>query len=261
MPRQAIISDIHANVVALETTLLDCDKQQVDEIVCIGDIVGYGPDPVECVDLVRRRCAWTLCGNHDVALFMAQPLGFNKIARAAILWHKNLLLPKWYSLPEARQRWKWLQGLSPSRTDKNVLYVHASPRDPLTEYVEEGDVADMGFGPSQKIVEIFEQIPWLSFCGHSHKPGVITQNYYWIKPHELKDHTYTLPENEKTLINIGSVGQPRDHTPDSCYVIYDTEARTIRFRRVPYDVPAAQARFKGKPDLHEKSCQRLASGV
>ncbi|MCZ7647904.1 MAG: metallophosphatase family protein [Planctomycetota bacterium] len=252
MPRQAIISDIHGNLVALDTALKDCADQKVDSIVCIGDLVGYGPDPLECVDRVRERCAWTLCGNHDVALFMTHPVGMNKIARNAIIWQRSLLEPKWYSLPEARRRWAWLKSLGPQRQEENVLYVHASPRDPLIEYVEEGDVADMGFGPSQKIVEIFEKIPWLSFCGHSHKPGVITQDYYWIKPHELEEYRYKLPGHEKTLVNIGSVGQPRDRNPELCYAIYDSAAKTVQFRRVPYDIKAAQARFKNKPALHEK---------
>ncbi|MCW8131418.1 MAG: metallophosphoesterase family protein [Planctomycetota bacterium] len=260
MPRQAIISDIHGNLVAFQRALKDCEDQKVDQIVCIGDIAGYGPDPIPCVDIVRERCTWSLCGNHDVALFMNFPIGFNKVAREAIEWQRTQLQPRWYSLPAKRRRWAWLQNLQPSRLEDRTLYVHASPRDPILEYVEEGDVADMGFGPSQKIVEIFEKIPWLSFCGHSHRPGVVTEDFIWIKPHELDGYSYDLPPGRKTLVNIGSVGQPRDGNPDLCYVIHDTERKRVTFRRLAYDVAAAQERFKRVPQLHEKTWKRLSEG-
>ena len=260
MPRQAILSDIHGNLVALQRALADCGEQRVDQFVCIGDIAGYGPDPIPCVDLVRARCTWSLCGNHDVALFMNHAIGFNRAAREAIEWQRKRLQPHWYSFSPQAGRWKWLQDLAPQRLEGQDLYVHASPRDPLMEYVEESDVADLGFGPSQKIVEIFEKIPRLCFCGHSHKPGVVTEDFAWIKPHQLEAYTYALPRDRKTLVNIGSVGQPRDGNPDLCYVIFDTEKRQIQYRRLPYDVPAAQARFKGVPQLHEKNWKRLALG-
>jgi len=260
MPRQAILSDIHGNLMALQRALADCRDQKVDQVVFLGDIVGYGPDPVECTDLVRKNCTWSLCGNHDVALFMKHPIGMNKIAREAIEWSRDRMHPRWYSFSSKVNRWKWFQNLSPSRLDGKTLYVHASPRDPLMEYVEEGDVADMGFGPSQKIIEIFEKIPWLSFCGHSHKPGVVTEDFVWIKPHELTDFTYELPRDRKTLINIGSVGQPRDGNPQLCFVIYDTEQGQIKYRRCDYDIPAAQARFKQVPQLHERCWKRIADG-
>jgi diadenosine tetraphosphatase ApaH/serine/threonine PP2A family protein phosphatase len=261
MPRQAILSDIHANLVALERALKDCAEQRVDELVCLGDMAGYGPEPIECVDLVRDQFKWTLCGNHDVALFMVHPLGFNRHAREAVAWQRTQLEPRWFTSLAGRRRWSWLQNLHPARQDDQVLYVHASPRDPLTEYVEESDVADLGFGPSQKIVEIFEHIPGLAFCGHSHRPGVIPASLVWIRPAELPDGIYQLAMGEKTLVNVGSVGQPRDQDPRLCYVIYDTGKRTVQFRRVDYDVPAAQARFQRVPQLPERVWARLTEGV
>src|SRR4051812_3254583 len=163
--RRAIISDIHGNLVALQAALADCDAQKVDDIICLGDICGYGPDPIACVDLTRKRCNWVLAGNHDAALFMTFAIGFNKFAREAIDWQRNVLHPHWFSFPAKKDRWSWLGNLTPSREEINVLYVHASPRDPMMEYVEEADFADMGFGSSQKATEIFEKIKWLSFCG------------------------------------------------------------------------------------------------
>jgi len=261
MPRRAIISDIHGNLVALERALADIQEQKVDDIVCIGDIAGYGPDPVACVDLVRKKCAWTLCGNHDVALFMTHAIGFNKAAREAIDWHRKVLKPKWYSWPSTKSRWEWLKNLCPSKLEENVIYVHASPRDPIMEYVEESDVVDLGFGPSDKIIEIFENIPWLGFCGHSHRPGIVTNDFTWIKPHELENYTYQLPPDLKTLVNIGSVGQPRDNNPKLCYAIFDTDKKTITYRRVEYDVAKAQERFKGNPALAERNSKRIGEGV
>jgi diadenosine tetraphosphatase ApaH/serine/threonine PP2A family protein phosphatase len=258
--RRALLSDIHGNLIALEAALADCATQSLDEIACLGDICGYGPDPIECVDLMRERCAWVLAGNHDVTLFMTVPVGFNRYAREAIEWQRRLLIPRWYSLGAKVGRWNWLGTLSPSRKDADVLYVHASPRDPMMEYVEEGDFADMGFGSSQKAMEIFEKFERLSFCGHSHRPGIVTQDFHWMRPHLFPDLTYRLQARDKTLVNIGSVGQPRDGNPHGCYVIYDDVAQTITFRRVPYDVKKAQERFKRIPQLNERLWRRLETG-
>lgn len=262
MSLQAILSDVHANAVALKAVLADCTERKVDEIVCLGDIVGYGPDPAECLDLIRERCAWTLCGNHDVALFLPVPVGFNKIAREALAWHRSVLEPGfWLGRKRKQERWSWLRSLEAAREDDAVLYVHASPRDPLMEYIEEGDVADMGFGPPQKIVEVFERIEWLCFCGHSHRPGVVTDDYLWFKPEQLPQATFCAPRNRRTLVNVGSVGQPRDQNPDASYVLFDREKREITFCRVPYDVVAAQERFQRHSQLHPRTWQRLQNGV
>jgi diadenosine tetraphosphatase ApaH/serine/threonine PP2A family protein phosphatase len=258
--RRAIISDIHANLVALESVLADCDERKVDEIVCLGDICGYGPDPIQCVDLIRARCKWSLCGNHDAALFMSVAIGFNRFAREAIEWQRRLLMPRWYSLPATTDRWHWLENLAASRTEGKTLYVHASPRDPLMEYVEESDFADMGFGPSQKGVEMMEKVDELAFCGHSHRPGIVGEDYVFTKPEALENFSFTLPVGSKVLINVGSVGQPRDNNPKSCYVIFDDQARTVAYRRVPYDIRAAQECFKTVPELNERLWKRLETG-
>ena len=259
--RRAIVSDIHANLIALQAVLADIKGQQPDNIVCLGDICGYGPDPLECVDLVRAHCQWALCGNHDLALFMSVPVGFNRYAREAIEWKRSVLEPHWYSFSKAANRWRWLEALPPSKTEDETIYVHASPRDPLMEYVEESDFADMGFGPSQKALEMFEKIERLAFCGHSHRPGVATDDYRWIKPTDLAEMCYTLPAQGKTLVNVGSVGQPRDTNPAACYVILDTTRATISFRRVSYDIKAAQERFRRVPQLAERLHKRLESGM
>jgi predicted phosphodiesterase len=259
--RRAIISDIHGNLVALEAALADCASQKVDEIVCLGDICGYGPDPIKCVDIVRRSCKWVLSGNHDAALFMTAAIGFNRFAKEAIEWQRSVLMPRWYSFHGKTDRWAWLKSLSASRTEGDVLYVHASPRDPLMEYVEEGDFVDMGFGPSQKAIDIFDKIQRLSFCGHTHRPGVVTEGYVWRKPHDFENMTATIDKDSKTLVNVGSVGQPRDNNPLGCYAIFDDTASTVAFRRVAYDIKAAQARFRAVPQLDERLSKRLEVGM
>ncbi len=259
--RRAIISDIHGNLIALRAALDDCRTQRLDDIVCLGDICGYGPDPVECIDLVQSNCKWTLCGNHDAALFMAVAVGFNRYARAAIDWQRDVLQPHWYSFAPKRRRWNWLAEQPAARKEGTTLFVHASPRDPLYEYVEEADFADIGFGLSQKATEIFEHIDTLSFCGHSHKPGVVTDNFQWIKPDQMEDMTFAISDKQKTLVNIGSVGQPRDNNPEGCYVVLDTDAKTVHFRRVKYDIKAEQRRFLAVPQLDEKLWKRLETGT
>lgn len=220
MSRRAIISDIHGNLVALEAVLADIATQNVDQIVCLGDIAGYGPQPVECINRVRETCAWSLRGNHDEALF-TDPIDFGKNALTAIMWQRTILQPKPDSPPDVTQRWNWLKELPPEKNEKDVLFVHASPRDPLYEYVLREDFDDQGFGPTQKAKDIFASMEWLCFCGHSHRPGIVAEDYKWILPSEIDRGSYILKRGFKTIVNIGSVGQPRDGNPASCYVIFD----------------------------------------
>ena len=256
---RAIISDIHANVEALTEVLADIKKEGADEIVCLGDIAGYGPEPLPCLDLIQKNATWSLCGNHDAAIFMNHAVGFNPAAARAVAWHRHIIRPALLSAPGSVSRWRWLESLPASRQENGVLYVHASPRDPLVEYVLEEDFQDMGFGPSEKVVEIFQKFESLCFVGHSHRPGIATHDFRWIKPAELQDLTYILPPGQKTLVNIGAVGQPRDRNTDACYVLYDGES--IRFRRVPYDIAAVQAKIRAHSDvLDPRLADRLAKG-
>jgi predicted phosphodiesterase len=114
MSRRAIISDIHSNLLALEAVLADIQQQNVDGVICLGDICGYGPQPIECVEKVRSVAQWTLMGNHDEALFV-EPKDFGKNARLAIEWQKRVLEPKLDSTQVDEERWYWLQNLSPRR--------------------------------------------------------------------------------------------------------------------------------------------------
>jgi len=255
---RAIISDIHGNLEALTAVLADIKQQGVEEIVCLGDVVGYGPNPAECLKIVRKITHWCLCGNHDAAIFMTHAVGFNEGAAKAVAWQRSRMQPTFFSLPGKVARWRWLESLSASRQEGDVLYVHASPRDPIMEYVLEEDFQDMGFGPSPKAVEIFEHFDWVSFVGHSHRPGIATHDFKWIKPSALEDMRYTPPKGKKTLVNIGAVGQPRDKNKDSCYVLWD--GTTVQFRRVPYDVETTFKKIQAIPQLEKRFAERLLKG-
>jgi len=256
---RAIISDVHANLEALLAVLADIKKQNVDQIICLGDILGYGPDPVQCLKLVRKVSHWCLCGNHDAAAFMSQAVGFNEAAQKAINFHRALVRPGFFSLPGKVARWRWLENLPAERVEGRVKFVHASPSDPLMDYVLEEDFQDMGFGPSQKVLDRFERFDWVCFVGHSHRPGIATHDFKWIKPLALDDMTYELPPDKKTLVNIGAVGQPRDHNPDACYVLFD--GKKVVYRRVPYDIPTTQKKILAIPDLQPRLAERLARGA
>jgi predicted phosphodiesterase len=256
---RAIISDIHANLEALTAVMKDIRSQGADEVVCLGDVVGYGPDPIPCLKIIRKNCAWCLCGNHDMALFMSHAVGFNEGAAKAVAWQRGYLHPRLYSLPGKVARWRWLENLPAQRIEDNVLYVHGSPRDPIMEYVLEKDFQDIGFGPSEKAVQMFEKFNWLCFVGHSHRPGVATHNFQWIPPQELNNMTYVLPRDKKTLVNIGAVGQPRDHNPQSCYVLFDGEK--VVYRRVSYTFEKTIEKIDAVPELEKRLGSRLREGA
>jgi diadenosine tetraphosphatase ApaH/serine/threonine PP2A family protein phosphatase len=139
-----------------------------------------------------------------------------------------------------------------------VYFVHASPRDPITEYVEESDTVDMGFGPSEKIIQIMSMVERLCFIGHSHKHGIVTAEHKWLSMKDLPENTFRLPAGAKALVNVGSVGQPRDGDWRACYVLWDGD--TVVFRRVDYDIQSTIARIRAIPLLHEKLAQRLLAG-
>lgn len=256
MTMDAILSDIHANLEALEAVLADLRPHKVDRILCLGDIVGYGPNPRECLRLVRKHCAWTLRGNHDIATLL-EPLGFNKTARDAAIWTRKQLQPKWYSGAQSRLDWSILEDAQESRLEGDILYVHASPRDPVMEYVEEADCQDMGFGPGDKIQAIMAEVTRLCFVGHTHRPGVITEAYRFYRPQEF-DREWRL-DGGRTLINVGSVGQPRDGNPDARYVLVGEGV--VRFCAVPYDRERTAAKIRAIPELDDRLANRLLDGV
>ncbi|HBH51150.1 MAG TPA: phosphoesterase [Planctomycetaceae bacterium] len=247
---KAILSDIHGNLEALESVLADIRGRGITEIYCLGDIVGYGPNPRECIDLVMKHCQMTLLGNHDQgALF--DPEGFNQGAERAIFWTRDQLEK---GDPKGNERrWEFLGELPRTHRDGDLLYVHGSARNPLNEYVFPDDIYNQ-----RKMERIFGLVPKYCFQGHTHVPGVFTESLKFFRPEEC-DFQYSLAA-EKLLINVGSVGQPRNGDPRSSYVILKDGNAGVEFQRVPYDVEATRAKILGIPELDNYLGDRLRDG-
>ena len=257
MNRTAIISDIHANLEAFEAVLADIEAQSIGDIVCLGDVVGYGPNPCECIDLVEKRCSVVIRGNHDDAAIHG-PLGFNRLAHDAISWTQKVLRPKLLR-PGTRQRWNFLDNLPRSLEWNGFLLVHGSPRDPTSEYIMDRDVM---LGNETMFEEIFEAFERVCFVGHTHMPGVFRESLprtTWMPQAEIEGSFRH--EGTKMVVNVGSVGQPRDRDPRSCYLTADPGSKTFEFRRVPYDVDTTQAKIRRISQLDNGLADRLTLGV
>ncbi len=247
MGKRAIISDIHGNIEALTAVLADIETQGISEIYCLGDVVGYGPNPRECIDRCREF-ALTLLGNHDNgALF--DPEGFSSGAERAIFWTRSQLEQTEHD--GAKERWDFLAGLPRTHREGDFMFVHGSPRSPLNEYVFPEDVYNQ-----RKIERIFGFIQKYCFQGHTHVPGVFTENFRFYSPSEFSN-TYTLGE-QKLMINVGSVGQPRDSDPRGSYVIL--EGNEVEFRRVEYDPAPTRKKILGIAELDDFLGDRLLEG-
>jgi predicted phosphodiesterase len=241
--RRALISDIHANLEALEVVLADIKALGITEIFCLGDIIGYGPNPRECIDRVMETCKVTLLGNHDQAATY-DPEEFEVGTERGIFRTREQLAVSTDRINNERRR-EFLRQLPRSYQRGSYLFVHGSPRNPLTEYVFPEDIYN-----HRKMEQLFQLVDRYCFQGHTHIPGVFTDDFQFFTPDEI-DLEYNLGEG-KLLINVGSVGQPRDRDTRACYVILEDglahdevndessrppfigEAK-IAYRRLPYD--------------------------
>jgi diadenosine tetraphosphatase ApaH/serine/threonine PP2A family protein phosphatase len=242
MPRIAFISDIHANIDALEAVLVDIDSQGADEIFCLGDIVGYGAAPSECLELVRSRCSVTVMGNHDQ---MASEKG-------VILALERVSAPIRYAREKlTKDQIKWLRDLPKVVEKEGLTLVHSSLHEPEEfNYVLWKEDARLHF-QNQKTP--------FSFIGHSHSPLMAVQSQNGITLYVPGVASITLEPTVRTIINVGSVGQPRDNYPRACYGMLDTESHNFTWKRVPYDIKRAQDRIK-EAGLPWDNAARLASG-
>jgi diadenosine tetraphosphatase ApaH/serine/threonine PP2A family protein phosphatase len=238
--RIAFISDVHANWQALEAALADLDGSgAVDEVVCLGDVVGYGGEPLRCLDRIRAAGWLTLAGNHDRACTDATALGwFNEDAASAIRWTQRQL---------DKDRLAWLGGLPERAVRNDAQLVHASLRDPIHEYVLDAWTAAAN-------LELLGDR--LCFHGHTHLPGV----FHVERGRVDRDYRLGVVELPRpALVNPGSVGQPRDHVADASYGVWDADLNTFEFRRVPYDREAAQRAIR-QAGLPERFAARLDFG-
>lgn len=246
--KRAIISDIHANLEAFEAVLEDIASQGITEIFCLGDTVGYGPNPIECVDLMRKHATVCLLGNHDQAA-LYDPEGFNISAERAIFWTRAQL--ENYKVPGANERWDFLNSLPRIYRDDDMIFVHGSPRNPLNEYVFQEDTFNR-----RKLERLFAVVPKCSFQGHTHVPGIFTEDCEFISPSELSEK-YTFSD-KKAMVNVGSVGQPRDRDSRACYAVLDNT--TVTFRRVAYPIEKTAEKIYAIPDLDDYLGKRLTEG-
>lgn len=247
MQRTAVLSDIHGNLEALRAVLADIESQNVERIFCLGDIIGYGPNPRECIDACRD---FDLCllGNHDNgALF--DPDGFSRGAEQAIFWTRRELEDT--GIDGCEDRWNFLARLPRTHREGDFMFVHGSARSPLDEYVFPEDVYN-----EKKMERIFGFVQQYCFQGHTHVPGVFTENSRFYGLAELSNR-YTLGDG-KAMVNVGSVGQPRDNDPRSCYVIVD--GLDIEYRRVDYEFDATREKIQAIAELDNFLGDRLAIG-
>ncbi|HET7574052.1 MAG TPA: metallophosphoesterase family protein [Solirubrobacterales bacterium] len=227
--RVAVLSDIHANLPAFEAVLGAIDAVGVDEIWCLGDVVGYGAEPDACADLARERCDVCLLGNHDLAVLGALDMAaFSEAAATAVAWTSAAVDPRTPS---------WLRELEPAGEREGIGLFHASPRDPVWEYVLSAEQADACLdAQAQRIVLV----------GHSHVALFFVRPEDGEQGEEIRgaqagDDTLLDLAAGRWLINPGSVGQPRDGDARAAWLELDTGECTARFHRVPYDVERAAA--------------------
>lgn len=240
--RCAVISDIHANLTALDAVLADIGEQ-AEAIWCLGDVVGYGPDPNECVSRLQERGIVSIAGNHDWACLGKLDLeDFNPDAREACRWTAERL--------SAASR-AFLEGLPVSRVLGDVTLVHGSPRAPIWEYLMSAEVA-------------LENLPFLEtricLVGHTHVPMAFhISETLLCRRRWLQDGDTLSLRSGRWILNPGGVGQPRDGDPRAAYLLLDTETLEVRVRRVPYAVDATQQRML-RAGLPGNLIQRLAFG-
>ena len=238
--RYAIISDIHGNLDALEAVLRCTRERRVEHIVCLGDVVGYGPQPAECLQLLQKHDSTIIAGNHDFAVAGKIDISnFNVYAREATLWTREHLdeaaLAVLADLPLVIE----LDGFT---------VVHGTLHTPeLFDYVQTSFDAHLSMQQMQHP---------LCFIGHSHVPIIFVQDE--VVSYQL-DREIEINPGRKTIVNVGSVGQPRDYDSRSCFALYDTEKATVELVRVPYDIDAVIAKIN-RAGLPRPLGERLRSG-
>ena len=255
----AIISDIHSNLEALTAVLGDIEKRGIEAIYCLGDVIGYGPNPKECLDLIIEKSQWCVLGNHDYAAFY-EPTNFNYGAEQASFWTRDVLEAEQQN-DSRNNRWSFLGELPMRRTLKTKLgrntamidFIHASPRKPINEYIFPDDV----YTNPIKVQVLFERVKHICFVGHTHLPGVFLDEPDFYLPDELGD-VYPIVDKEKAIINIGSVGQPRDKDNRASYAYVD--GNEVNFVRLAYDFEATAKKIKAIERLDNFHAERLRDG-
>ncbi len=221
--RYGIFSDIHSNLEALNAVIDAYRKEGIDDYLCVGDIVGYGADPKECILTARSLASQVVAGNHDLAAAGLLSVDyFNEAARDAISWTAKQL---------SGQEQDFLKGLKLVYKNADLTLVHSALDDPEGfGYVEDLNTAENSFWLQETDV---------CFVGHTHAPGIFIKDKAG-KVSSKKDESVVLAPGCKYIVNVGSVGQPRDLNPKACYCVFDTGKKKITIKRVIYDIKKAQ---------------------
>ena len=242
--RYAIISDIHGNLEALNAVFYDIDRNYIDLVVCLGDIVGYYPNPEECVDIIRERVAYSVAGNHDfAAIGKIDTTRFTYYAHEAMEWTKKNLSDSSYD---------YLESLDLSIQIDGMIFTHSSPAVPENfTYIFPNSIVAIREAFSSMVSHIV-------FIGHTHVPFILVQDEPGlIQP--ILESEYTFKSESYYLVNVGSVGQPRNRVPMSSYAIFDTETKELSLKRVPYDIKITQEKTV-EVGLPKFLAERLTSG-
>jgi diadenosine tetraphosphatase ApaH/serine/threonine PP2A family protein phosphatase len=241
--RWAILSDVHGNLEAFQAVIGDLRAEKADQIAFLGDVVGYGADPNECLSLLRNLTDWVIAGNHDYgAVGLTNIDVFNPMARSAILWTREKL---------SEENQAYLRRLLLVRNNGNVTFVHATPNQPEEWYYlftfPEAEEAFLSLSGD------------LAFVGHSHRPLILTKaGSGEVEAMNLEETV--LKPGVRYIINVGSVGQPRDGHPEAAYGLYDENTKRFLLKRLPYDVETAQRKII-RAGLPPFLAQRLSRGI
>ena len=244
--RYGIFSDTHANLPALEAVLREFDKAKVDELICLGDTVGYGPQPNECCDIVRKVAKHTVLGNHDAAVAGRMDYSYYyDAARHALDYHAKLL---------TEENMAWLSELPYIvEMEDNTHFCHGSPLD-LEEFEYIFSVEQ-----AETCLPMWEKLGRATFIGHSHlcKSFAISPD----RAYEVITKSFSLREGYRYVTSVGSVGQPRDHDPRASYTIYDVDEQRFEFCRVEYDIDIVAQQIFAASTLSDSFGARLFAGV
>jgi predicted phosphodiesterase len=245
----AVIADVHANLAALESVLAHIRGQGADAIWCLGDLIGYGPDPRACIQAADEFTV-NILGDHEEAVCLGA-VGFNPVARIAIDWTRKQLNLETSHPEENRDLWNFIGRLEKHASHGPFLLVHASPREPTREYLFGQDCRD-----SRKMDHVFSslrEVDWrVCLAGHTHQSGVFVQGdpCVFLGAAECGHEYRHAGSRDRILVSVGSVGQPRDGDWRASYVTVDDEF--ISFHRVEYDRQRTIDRYREFPELPER---------
>ncbi len=242
--RIALISDIHSNMEALTAAFDYIEENQIEKTICLGDMVGYGAEPNECCELIRAKADIALLGNHDAAVIGVMDTDYYyDAARDALFWTRRML---------SKENFEWLYSLPYTYRTGNLGFFHSAPILPSGFYYV------VSTSDAEKHISVYKRLDEFNFCGHSH-----LTNSYMLSPvtaEDCSDQPIAHTAGHKWIINVGSVGQPRDRDNRACLGVFDSETQTFEHIRLEYDIESAADKILTS-GLDQKFAKRLYSGL